>query len=149
MSALRGHACPVHAQLLDWSMPFTVHAGCHAVSALRAHMLLTQLLDWNSSIAAWSSVNFLGHFLMGAIILVSLVNPPRRPRRKEAAREAAARPDAPIKETGAAAAAAAGQSRIRVLPRPCSEGNVLWCGLGSGCHVGRRKGLGAIGWHRS
>ena len=44
-----------------------------------------QLLDFNTSIKTWNSVHFLGHFLMVAIILVSLVNPPRKPRKKEAA----------------------------------------------------------------
>jgi hypothetical protein len=43
-----------------------------------------QLLDFKLSINAWQSVNFLGHFLMLAIILVSMVNPPRRPRKKDA-----------------------------------------------------------------
>jgi hypothetical protein len=44
-----------------------------------------QLLDFNTSIRTWNSVHFLGHFLMVAIILVSLVNPPRKPRKKETA----------------------------------------------------------------
>lgn len=43
-----------------------------------------QLLDFSLSMKAWRSVHFLGHFLMLAIILVSMVNPPRRPRKKDA-----------------------------------------------------------------
>ena len=37
---------------------------------------------------------------MGAIILVSLVNPPRRPRKKDAAKEADSEPQKPPIETG-------------------------------------------------
>ena len=58
-----------------------------------------QLLEWRASIDTWASVYFLGHILMGSIILVSLVNPPRRPRKKEVAKEAATLPQPPI-ETG-------------------------------------------------
>ena len=56
-----------------------------------------QLLDFNLSIQAWKSVNFLGHFLMLAIILVSMVNPPKRPRKKEAVK---AEKDTPPIQTG-------------------------------------------------
>ncbi|EIE25092.1 membrane bound O-acyl transferase family protein [Coccomyxa subellipsoidea C-169] len=44
------------------------------------------LLDFSVSMKAWKSVHFLGHFLMLAIILVSMVNPPRRPRKKDVAK---------------------------------------------------------------
>ena len=44
-----------------------------------------QLLDFDLSFKTWNSVHFLGHFLMVAIIVVSMVNPPRKQRKKEAA----------------------------------------------------------------
>ncbi len=47
---------------------------------------VVQLLDFSVSMKAWKSVHFLGHFLMLAIILVSMVNPPRRPRKKDVAK---------------------------------------------------------------
>ncbi|CAL5220084.1 g2035 [Coccomyxa viridis] len=43
------------------------------------------LLDFDLSFKTWNSVHFLGHFLMVAIIVVSMVNPPRKQRKKEAA----------------------------------------------------------------
>lgn len=63
-----------------------------------------QLLEWRASIETWASVYFLGHILMISIILVSLVNPPRRPRKKDVAMEAATQPQPPI-ETGKFSAA--------------------------------------------
>ncbi|KAK9819931.1 hypothetical protein WJX72_004021 [[Myrmecia] bisecta] len=47
------------------------------------------VLSWAPSIAVWHSVGFLGHFLMLAIFLVSMVAPPRRPRRTTAKRSPA------------------------------------------------------------
>jgi hypothetical protein len=61
-----------------------------------------QLLDFSVSMKAWKSVHFLGHFLMLAIILVSMVNPPRRPRKKDAAKAGQDGSTPPIK-TGARA----------------------------------------------
>jgi len=50
-----------------------------------SHRSALQLLDFSVSFKTWNSVHFLGHFLMVAIIVVSMVNPPRKPRKKEAA----------------------------------------------------------------
>ena len=62
-------------------------------------LCVAQLLEWRASIETWASVYFLGHILMGSIILASLIKPPRRPRKKEVAKEAATQPQPPI-ETG-------------------------------------------------
>ncbi|BDA41335.1 Lysophospholipid acyltransferase 2 [Coccomyxa sp. Obi] len=56
------------------------------------------LLDFSLSMKAWRSVHFLGHFLMLSIILVSMVNPPRRPRKKDAVN--ASQEDTPPIKTG-------------------------------------------------
>lgn len=70
-----------------------MEAGC-VLTWLR--ICAAQLLDFSASMKAWESVNFLGHFLMLPIILVSLVNPPRRPRKKDTAK-ADQDPTPPIK----------------------------------------------------
>ena len=51
----------------------------------RFALSVVQLLDFDLSFKTWNSVHFLGHFLMVAIIVVSMVNPPRKQRKKEAA----------------------------------------------------------------
>ena len=79
-------------------------SGCYKVCMcgpydylLRACIIsVLQLLEWRASIETWASVYFLGHILMILIILMSLVNPPRRPRKKDVATEAATQPQPPI-----------------------------------------------------
>jgi hypothetical protein len=44
-----------------------------------------QLLDFEPGWKVWRSVNFLAHFLMFSIMLISVVNPPRRPKKAEGA----------------------------------------------------------------
>lgn len=61
----------LHDAALTWPLRFTLPA--------------LQLLDFDLSFKTWNSVHFLGHFLMVAIIVVSMVNPPRKQRKKEAA----------------------------------------------------------------
>jgi hypothetical protein len=45
------------------------------------------LLDAAPALAAWRAVHYLPSFLMAAIVVVSRVVPPRRPRRVAAGRE--------------------------------------------------------------
>jgi len=40
-----------------------------------------QILTFKESLAVWRSISFLGHFLMIALILVSVVLPPRTPKK--------------------------------------------------------------------
>lgn len=61
--------------LLDLDSCTTIQKLCPAL----------QLLDFTVSFKTWNSVHFLGHFFMVAIIAVSMVNPPRKPCKKEAA----------------------------------------------------------------
>ena len=42
-----------------------------------------QILTFKESLAVWRSISFLGHFLMIALILVSIVLPPKSPRRNK------------------------------------------------------------------
>jgi hypothetical protein len=42
---------------------------------------VVQLLYFEPGWRVWRSVNFLGHFLMFSIMLISVVNPPRRPKK--------------------------------------------------------------------
>ena len=44
-----------------------------------------QILTFNESLAVWRSISFLGHFLMIAIILVSVVLPPKSPKKSKLA----------------------------------------------------------------
>ena len=60
-----------------------------------------QLLDFSVAFKTWNSVHFLGHFLMVAIIAVSMVNPPRKPRKKDASKAPGGQSVPPI-ETGQA-----------------------------------------------
>lgn len=40
-----------------------------------------QLLYFEPGWRVWRSVNFLAHFLMFSVMLISIVNPPRRPKK--------------------------------------------------------------------
>jgi len=44
-----------------------------------------QILTFKESLAVWRSISFLGHFLMIALILVSIVLPPRTPKKSKPA----------------------------------------------------------------
>ena len=79
---------------------------CHACACLElcscpllSGSCCTQLLDFSVAFKTWNSVHFLGHFLMVAIIAVSMVNPPQKPRKKDASKAPGGQAVPPI-ETG-------------------------------------------------
>ena len=79
---------------------------CHACGCLElcswplmCSACCVQLLDFSVAFKTWNSVHFLGHFLMVAIIAVSMVNPPRKPRKKDASKAPGGQAVPPI-ETG-------------------------------------------------
>ena len=81
---------------------------CHACACLElcscpllSGPCCVQLLDFSVAFKTWNSVHFLGHFLMVAIIAVSMVNPPRKPRKKDASKAPGGQAVPPI-ETGRA-----------------------------------------------
>ena len=79
-----------------------------------------QLLDFSVAFKTWNSVHFLGHFLMVAIIAVSMVNPPRKPRKKDASKAPGGQAVPPI-ETGLAC-----QSLLGVLTAAMTHSARHW-----------------------
>ena len=74
----------VNGVQLDVFLPFKpyvfkcVPTQCHSRTAM-------QILTFKESLAVWRSISFLGHFLMIAIILVSIVLPPKSPKKSKPA----------------------------------------------------------------
>ncbi|CAK0783622.1 hypothetical protein CVIRNUC_006821 [Coccomyxa viridis] len=80
------------------------------------------LLDFSVAFKTWNSVHFLGHFLMVAIIAVSMVNPPRKPRKKDASKAPGGQAVPPI-ETGPTVSDVTYTNGAGVSSPPLGEGN--------------------------